>query len=422
MLGFLYFGRLEKEKWFDAIIDMISMFGKVRHNKNSNPNEGFSDVELIPAIWDDIISSGAKKLNTSQTDRWKNNEELPFQLFVFGSWTYEKEIMQLAHKYKTIHFFWRQARETIRRYVSNCNFVLAPTTCLETFGLVALSGMERGIPTIGFAKWWATPFIDPALDLTNVEGESLSEKLYHLITRLGKEEFFTNSLPIAEILEHHSIENWKASIAYLLWNKKKILIVSDFTNKIGGLETYINDTKDILNNMEYEAELFGTKIRTGPLGRLIKYIWMFGAIFNFRTSIQLRIKIKRMKPDLIRYNSVMRYIGRLPLRTMRKAKAEKRMMYHDLGYFYPFPSKLEREDQIKTPFTFRNFVSSAPSHNPIKKFFIALKYFSLKLIKRQLKKSMDLHIVPSAFMRPILEKSYRIDDEKITVLSHFIQE
>jgi len=118
----------------------------------------------------------------------------------------------------------------------------------------------------------------------------------------------------------------------------------------------------------------------------------------------------------------MRYIGRMPLRATRNAKAEKRMMYHDMGYFYPFPSKLEREEQIKTPFTFSNFVSSVKTKNPIKKLAIAGKYFSLKLIKNQLEETIDLHIVPSAFMKPIVHKSYVIDDEKITVLPHFIQE
>lgn len=379
MLGLLYFGRLEKEKWFDAIIDMILKF-------------------------------------------WKESNELPFQLFVFGSGSYEKTIQQLAHKYKTIHFFGRQSRETIRRYVSNCNFVLAPTTCLETFGLVALSALEWWIPTIWFAKWWARPFIDPALDLTNIAWNDLSEKLYHLITRLGKEEFFTNALPISQILQDHSVETRKANIAYLLGEKKKILIVSDFTNKIGGLETYINDVQDFLRDMGYEAELFGIKIKTWPLGKLMKYFGFIAAIGNFRASIQLRRKIRNMKPDLIRYNSIMRYIGRMPLRATRKAKAEKRMMYHDMGYFYPFPSKLEREERIKTPFTFSNFLSSVETKNPIKKLAIIGKYTLLRLIQKRLKKSMDLHIVPSAFMKPIVHTSYRIDDEKITVLPHFIQE
>ena len=49
-----------------------------------------------------------------------------------------------------------------------------------------------------------------------VEDLELSEKLYHLIARLGKEEFFTNSLPITDILEYHSKENRKANISYLL--------------------------------------------------------------------------------------------------------------------------------------------------------------------------------------------------------------
>jgi hypothetical protein len=35
----------------------------------------------------------------------RENNELPFQLFVFGAGTYEAQIQQLAHRYKTIHFF-----------------------------------------------------------------------------------------------------------------------------------------------------------------------------------------------------------------------------------------------------------------------------------------------------------------------------
>ena len=129
-----------------------------------------------------------------------------------------------------------------------------------------------------------------------------------------------------------------------------------------------------------------------------------------------------MKPDIIRYNSVLRYLGRLPLRASRRAKAEKRMMYHDLGYFHPFPSQLEREEQIKCPLTLRHFVSSAHTRNPILKVAITGKYILLKLIQRQLRKRINLHLVPSAFMKPILHKSYHISEDKITVLSHFIQE
>ncbi len=372
MLGLLYFWRLEKEKGFDAIIDMILKF-------------------------------------------WKESNELPFELFVFGSWSYENEIMQLAHRYKNIHYFGRQSRETIRRYVSNCNFVLAPSTCIESFGLVALSALHRWIPTIGFAKWWAQPFIDPVLDLNQVHGQTLAEKLYHLITRLGKEEFFTNSLPIHDILKSHSKEARKANIAYLLGDKKKIIIASDFINKIGGIETYINDVKDMLNDMGYEVTLFGTKIPGGTWWKIIKYLGFIAAIFNIVAATKLLRKIKKEKPDLIWFNSILRYVWRLPLRASKRAKCDKWMMYHDMWYFYPFPRKLEREEQIKTPFTFSNFISSAKTKNPIIKLAITGKYILLKCIQKQLKKDIELHIVPSPFMKPILHKTYRIPEEKITI-------
>lgn len=129
-----------------------------------------------------------------------------------------------------------------------------------------------------------------------------------------------------------------------------------------------------------------------------------------------------MKPDLIRYNSIMRYLGRAPLRISENSPAKKRMMFHDLGYFYPFPSKLIHENQIKTPFTLKHFLSSYQTKNPLKKLAIIGKYLSLCLIKKQLQKRMDIFLVPSGFMKDIVHKSYKIENEKVKVFPHFIQE
>lgn len=62
MLGLLYFGRLEKEKGFDAIIELIELYEET-------------------------------------------GEELPFELFVFGSGSREKKIQELASIHTNIHFF-----------------------------------------------------------------------------------------------------------------------------------------------------------------------------------------------------------------------------------------------------------------------------------------------------------------------------
>jgi hypothetical protein len=97
-------------------------------------------------------------------------------------------------------------------------------------------------------------------------------------------------------------------------------------------------------------------------------------------------------------------------------------MIHDLGYFYPFPSQLSNEHQIKTPFTCRNFLASYETKNPLKKLAIVGKYISLHLIKKQVQKRIDSYLVPSPFMKDILHDSYKTDNKKIKIFPHFIQE
>jgi len=53
----------------------------------------------------------------------------------------------------------------------------------------------------------------------------------------------------------------------MLDDKKKILLVSDFTSKVGGIETYIHDVKAILEGMGYEVRIFGTTLSRGSAGK-----------------------------------------------------------------------------------------------------------------------------------------------------------
>ncbi|MEI7918898.1 MAG: hypothetical protein WCH65_01430 [bacterium] len=155
---------------------------------------------------------------------------------------------------------------------------------------------------------------------------------------------------------------------------------------------------------------------------MVKYLGIITGIGNFWEAIKLQRKIKKMKPDLIRYNSVMRYLGRAPIRASKNSPAKKRMMFHDLGYFAPFPSQLFQEKQIRTPCTLSHFLQTQPTKKPIKTLAMIGKYLSLSLIKHQLKKRIDTFLVPSAFIVDIAHKSYKIDKEKIKTFPHFIQE
>ena len=58
-VGFLYLGRLEKEKGFELILNMVGKYEK----------------------------------------------ELPFELYVFGKGSRETSLLELQKKYKQIHFF-----------------------------------------------------------------------------------------------------------------------------------------------------------------------------------------------------------------------------------------------------------------------------------------------------------------------------
>jgi len=390
MLWLLYFGRLEQEKWIDAIIDMIEIFGK-------------------------------------------KNKELPVELFIFGSGSREKKIQELASRYPQIHFFWRQNLETIKRYVVNCKYCLIPSECLETFGLSALTAIQLWLPPIGYAKWWLKDFISDELDLANQPGTTTGQKLHNLIISLMasliKEEVSADADGgFAKTKTNVSLHNyWKDSRVvrfHALARKetKKIIIVSDFINRIWGIETYINDVKELLEQHGYEVELFWWTVPAGVLGKFVKYLGIITGLGNFWEAIKLQRKIKKMKPDLIRYNSVMRYLWRMPIRASKNSNAKKRMMIHDLGYFGPFPSKLTEEKQIRTPFTLSHFLQTQPTKNPIKVLAMIGKYLSLSLIKHQLKKRIDTFLVPSAFIVDIAHKSYKIDKEKIKTFPHFIQE
>lgn len=386
MLWLLYFGRLEKEKWFDALIEMIELFKK-------------------------------------------NKQELPCELFVFGAGSGEQIIQELANTDKNIHFFWRQSLATIKRYVENCSYCLMPSECLESFGLSALNAMKRWLPVIWYAKWGLKDFISPKLDLTHQQWTTTGQKLHHLITSLktplikgetkGDLEINWNTFILSSYNKDSRIVRFHA-----LAGKKvqKVMIVSDFINKVWGIETYINDAKELLEQHGYEVQLCWWTVPSGPIGKIAKYLGIITGMGNFWEAIHLQDKIKKTQPDLIRYNSTMRYLGRAPIWISKNSTAKKWMMYHDLGYFYPFPSLLTHEHQIKTPFTFQHFLASFPTKNPLKKLAIIGKYLSLYLIKNQTKKRMDTFLVPSPFMKEILHKSYTIDNKNIEIFPHFIQE
>lgn len=383
-LWLLYFGRLDDEKGFWLILDMLNMFIQ-KHGR------------------------------------------IPFSLYVFWKWKYTQELMDLGQKYSCIHFFWWQPLENIKRYHENCDFCLVPSTFLETFGLTALNSLSMWIPVIWFAKGWLSQFVDSKYDISNAEWESNSQKLFNLIESIVKdfnlwkinlEKEKKKSISIAK---KYTVEKRCEQAETLFGKPKRILLVSDFKSKLWWIETYIHDVADILEDKWFEVKIYGTEIPDWFVWSLARKFGLVLSLWNFIDWIRLKKVARKFMPKIIRYHSTLRRLGWYPIKLLSSHKSKKFVMYHDLWYFHPYPSHVTDEKMVKTPLTLRNFIKSANTKNPIKIIAIFFKYISVKLLSRQLKKSADLHLVPSEFMEKMVCESFRLSTKKVKSFPHFIQ-
>lgn len=380
-IGFLFFWRLDQEKGFDLIISLIENIEKV-------------------------------------------DGDLPFSFYVFGDGAYKNKILELARKYSSLHYFGRKSLYEIQRHTANCDYCFMTSRFLETFWLTALTSYQRNLPVIGFSKWWLAQFMIPKYDISSQRWKTDVNKFQNLvqdildkkIKRTKWDETF-----MQKIIKDYSKEQRKKNIKSLIGEDKKILMISDFSSKVWGIETYIHDASNLLREEWYEVKFYGTPIKNGTMIRFKKYLWIAYSLFNISEYFKLKKEIKSFQPDVIWCHSLLRWMGWFPLRGIRNNPAKKIMMYHDFWYFVPFPSKLYEEKDIKTPLNFKNYLISAQTKNPLKLIFITGKYMTLSLLKKQLKKQIDIHLVPSPYMEKIVQKSYKISLKKIQSLSHFLQ-
>ncbi len=386
-LWFLYFGRLDQEKWFDALIEVIERFGYGR-------------------------------------------EELPFEIFVFGKWRYENVIEDLADQYQEVHYFGFQPLSTIFRYIENCHYCLMPSTFLETFGLSAVNALWWGLPVVAYKKWWLEPFVFEGLDLSKYDGLSVADHIESFVrTRIKAKDwekqkrwFYDEALKISD--RYHQVD-WEKKVEQLLWkDSKKILMVSDFANKIAGIETYMYDASEAMRGMGQNVILFWGWSPRGKFGKIWRYGGMLLSFFNVFFALRLFIKIKLFKPDVIRFHSSMRWIWWMWYIAGSLAKscdAHIWQMFHDFGYFYAFPNQLKQVKTIKTPLRRKTFIKSSGAIG-FRKIFVWWKYINILLLQYFAKKSVDKFLVPSKYMENIVSKSWKIPKKKITVLEHFVQE
>jgi hypothetical protein len=156
---------------------------------------------------------------------------------------------------------------------------------------------------------------------------------------------------------------------------------------------------------------------------------LVSAPFNFWSAWSFKKFLQNQQPDLIRFHSLLRNLGGNVVKTATSFQQTTPsnlpkiwMMYHDLGYFTPYPSKVSAVSEIQTPLTFQHFLAWPRKKGVIMKIAVCCKYFWLKSLIKILKSSVDLHLVPSDFMESFLSEGLEISPKKVKVLHHFLQQ
>jgi glycosyltransferase involved in cell wall biosynthesis len=347
------------------------------------------------------------------------------EFFIFWTGSLEIQLLPLTQQ-ANVHYFGRQPLEKIQSYLPNIDYCLMPSECLESFWLSALNALSRGIPVIGYKKGWVEPFILPEYNLFAYKGTTTAERILHSIEKLTVSH--NSPPPNFQQTIQHLLAQYTPEIRYQQFLKlcgdkipHKIVLVSDFINKFGGIETYLHDAKSLLEAHGHHVLLRGGKMPKGTLGRIKMWRGLITTPFNFWSARKFNRFLKKEQPDLVRFHSLLRNLWPNVVRVAKKRNIKSWMMYHDFWYFYPFPRKLFSVDEIKTPLTLHHFMASTKKEKRIRKLATKCKYFRMQGLVQTLKKLIDLHLVPSHFMEKILQESYGVPQGKVKTLQHFLQ-
>lgn len=373
----LYVGRLDEEKWILSLLFCIKEM--IKHN-------------------------------------------IKFHIHIYGKWKYDNEINNLNSKYPSfISYYWRKNKKEIIWQRKKCDFFVMPSTFLETFWLTACESLLCWVPVIWNKKWWLIPFIHDELNIQEYKWKNDGEKLYNLINFIIQNKKTKEKYKeiITQTKEKYSKRKWIDSIKSNIYpSSTNICMISDFVNYNGwGIETHIHDATRLLREYWYKIQIYGHKAPQGKLSTFSKLFIMFTSLLNIYDSIILKNIIQKKSIWTLWRHSISRVIWRLPVFTSTK-NIKQIITHHELWLFHPFPSQTTQESQIPKPRSLSSFIKAGKTNNILKKIAIAGKYLMIRLIHKQLQKKVKIHIVPSAWMIPMV-KAWHPKSEVIEIW-HFV--
>lgn len=380
-LQYMVVGRLESEKWIPLILHMIDRIA--------------ADESLCQST----------------------------EIHIFGDGQLRGAIQKADAQYDFVHYYGHQPKETVLETRKQCHFTLMLSNLLETFGLVALDSLSVGVPVIGYKKGGVIPFIDTDLDVLTAMWETRFDQLRQVFlysrTLVGTPKRQEKSQWCLATYKQYTKELRMDHFRRYVWpDAKKILLVSDYTVDIGGIENFLLSLIPVLEDAWYEVRLIGSAEKR--LGRR-RYLYLAITLCNRKFWKRVQRVLKNFTPDLIRRHSVHRRIGRYPLRVARTASVPQWVMYHDFGLFHPFPSSVHTVEQVEQSNSLNGYFRQARKKQRYLFPLLFAKWCSARLISRLLKKTMSRHLVPSVYMEPLVRNRYRDDAFPVETFPHFVK-
>lgn len=316
---------------------------------------------------------------------------------------YMSQLRELTKYEKSdIEIYGHIDRQKIDRVLAMTDLVLMPSLFLETFGLVALDTLIRWVPVCGFARGWLTDFVHPALVL---DPDRAVDSFFQIID--------TGLFPLLDVSDF-AWDHWIDRLTELTRWYHRILLVSDYIERVGWAEQYVSDLSIALEHLGKRVDIYGYG---GNPTRLTRIWLMYTAPFAFWRGIALSKKIKQYEGDLIWIHGVLRYIWPHGVRSIAQWDGRKYITHHDLALITARPSQVYSERDIAVSPWLGDWVSrSRPSILSI--VALTAKWLSVSWIWYHLNSTPITHILPSHWMEPHY-RNYTPDD--IIVFPHTSQ-
>lgn len=104
-------------------------------------------------------------------------------LLIAGSGDYAEHLKQLAQGNQRVHFLGRVSNEDLARYYRDCEALIVPSICYETFGIILIEAWSHGAPVIARRLGPFPEIVEPAgggeLFSTPEELRGLMHRLQH---------------------------------------------------------------------------------------------------------------------------------------------------------------------------------------------------------------------------------------------------